>query len=324
MVQWPELWGRAATSFTSSRPPAQNSSTARTPTEPGHLGHLPGQRAGLARPAPGRGDPGRGTSRQTPSTWAVSTAGPGHRLAAGAAGHQDGQLGVDGHLLLDQQRHAGRRPPERHTAAASAAVGHRPHAPAVVAAAGRLQHDRPAVGVGEGEHRGHGGLQPAAAGRAGRSAWAGTGTPAASEPGRMVRLVHGHAPGCRDPGAPPSPSAASTSRSSRSTSSWSKVTTSQRSASSRRSFSTGGSPSRTSAAASTAASSGRAGQHHRAHAQRAGRLAGHAGKLPGAHDAHRPGAATQGAASLGSVGHGRQTTGRRCEEAAERPCGSVR
>ena len=34
IVQWPELWGRVATSLTSSRPLDQNSSTAMTPTAP--------------------------------------------------------------------------------------------------------------------------------------------------------------------------------------------------------------------------------------------------------------------------------------------------
>ena len=34
IVQWPELWGRVATSLTSNRLPDQKSSTAMTPTPP--------------------------------------------------------------------------------------------------------------------------------------------------------------------------------------------------------------------------------------------------------------------------------------------------
>ena len=74
IVQWPELWGRVATSLTSSRPSDQKSSTAITPTAPA-ISATFWPRAEAASSTPGSRRPGTSTSRHTPSTWAVSTAG---------------------------------------------------------------------------------------------------------------------------------------------------------------------------------------------------------------------------------------------------------
>ncbi len=154
IVQCPELCGRVATSLTSRRPPDQKSSTAMTPDGAGDA-RPP---AGPGRPPrrPRRGSrPGTRTSRQTPPTCAVSTAGQATDSPEGRRATMDGQLGLERHQLLHHD-------PAGDVGQHGLGLGlvlHRPDALAVVAAAGGLEHDRPAVGRGELGH-GLGGVGP--------------------------------------------------------------------------------------------------------------------------------------------------------------------
>ena len=195
----------------SPRPPRPPGGRARPPaaaTSPGRGGPAPGPPGTPRRPGPS----------PRPARSSVRPLGP--------PGHQHGQLGVEGHQLFDQQRDRARGGLPAHLGRLGR-VGHRPHAPAVVAAPGRLEHDRPAVAGGEGLDRPERGIGVLVAGRARRRPGRGCrGRPARCASG----LVDGQLQGGRRPGRTATRSPASRASSARSTSSWSKVTTSQRAA----------------------------------------------------------------------------------------------
>ncbi len=112
---------------------------------------------------------------------------PGHRLAGGSPGHQDGQLGLQRHQLLhhDAPGDGGEH------GDSLGLVGHRPDAFAVVAAAGRLEHEGPAMGRAELGH-GLGGVRPGLEHGVG-----GDGDAGFVEHGAHVRLVDGELQGGR-------------------------------------------------------------------------------------------------------------------------------
>ena len=161
----------------------------------------------------------------------------------------------------------------RRTASASARSRTVQTALAVVAPAGGLQHDRPPVGGGEGGN-GVRGMLPRFHHGEGRDGHA-----AAVEDGTHATLVHGELERRRHRAGAPRRRASSARTTSRSTCSWSNVTTAQRAVKARRSSATKGDPSTTSAATATGSVVGAFGQHGHGEAERAGRLARHAGQL---------------------------------------------
>ena len=182
IVQWPELWGRVATSLTRSRPPDQKSSTAITPTAPAM--------SATRRPSTGSLGPhlgGQAARHQHLPAYAVELRRlhrrPGHRVTRGAPSHHDGELRFEREQLLEYgapgdagQHRLGLR-----------LVAHGPDALAVIAAAGRFDDERPAVGGAEVGH---------VSGRS-RRGWVddGIGGHRDARPvehGAHVCLVHGH------------------------------------------------------------------------------------------------------------------------------------
>ena len=231
--------------------------------------HAPAPR----RPAAGsRSGAGAITSAQMPSFCTVSHDRLGARLRRWPSGPR-------------WRRARGRsRPAPRPSSATPASEPRRsarpllgvddPDALAVVAAARRLEHDRPAVPSAERGHVGRVGRPASSAGTARR------GRPAARAsrtcPGRTAApRARAHGDAVRHEG----------SRCSSGTCSWSKVTTSQPAAKRRRS------PGPVVAdhdvgATSAAESSARVGEHPQPHAERDRRLLRHAGQLSAADHAH--------------------------------------
>ena len=124
IVQWPELWGRVATSLTSSRPPDQKSSTAMTPTPPA-ISATFWPRAEAASSTSASSRPGTSTSRQTPPTWAVSTAGQAAAVPDGRRATMTASSACEREQLLHHDL-TGRRWPSTVAASSRSATGQTP------------------------------------------------------------------------------------------------------------------------------------------------------------------------------------------------------
>ena len=81
IVQWPELWGRIASSLTTTEPPppatpgSSKSSTARTPVTPRPSATATATRLACCSTTGSRSGAGATTTEQTPSSWIDSTTG---------------------------------------------------------------------------------------------------------------------------------------------------------------------------------------------------------------------------------------------------------
>ena len=148
----------------------------------------PARGRGPARPRRGAGGPARGPRGTPRPTWAVSVAGQVTVSPEGRRATMTANSASNGTISSTSNRPA----KGAITAAASAGSSTDPHPLAVVAAPGRLEHDRPSVVGGElpRSRRAARRRRPARPGRAPR--WAGTGMPAATSTAPHVGLVHRH------------------------------------------------------------------------------------------------------------------------------------
>ena len=271
----------------------------------GDLGHPAGQGAGFG------GQVGVESSHQHLPADPVLLHGlhriPGHRLPAGAAGHQHGELGVDGHPLLHQQLHPGLARPPAHRLGLGA-VADRPDPFAVVTASHGLQHHRPPVLAGEPLDRGHGVLHPSGCSRRGQVGVGRDGHPGIVEAGPHPRLVDREPEG---PGARAHHGALAGEELEEGEIDLLVVE--------RHDVGTVGEQPQVLLDGGQAHQDlgrhlgrrvvGVGGEHHGPQPQAAGRFAGHAGQLAGAGDPHRSCPCAAGTASLGRIGHEGQTTG---------------
>ena len=284
----PSCAGRVATSLTRRRPPDQNSSTAMTPTAPA-ISATFCARAEAASTTSGRQAAGHQHLAAHPVDLGRLDRRPRAGGARGAPGHHDGELGVERHELLDE----GLSADLGQDALGLGQASHRPHAPAVVAAPGGLEHERPAVRRGEGLD--HAARRPGRGGRTRRSRprrRPGRRRRPASRTARMRALSTASssapAPGVHD-GRRRRASAATRSRS---TCSWSKVTTRAQGGQGLEVAGDEGRPDHHLGGHVARGVVGPLGQHGDAQPERAGRLAAHPRQLAGTDEAEvAPGSA---------------------------------